>query len=442
MKRFFQSIISSNSVALRTRGLLLLSLLLITTTFNASATCVRKDFSDSGGDLYGTSLRLGNINLTSDDLQPVGTVLATSVVNLFPSVGLTNPDTVMFECDLADANNIYQAFATNGDSNVGGFTNFGDNYFQTFFRYTALKLTNVESGVEFTRIWQKVPITHYATVGNKIQIRGRDFSPIRAELIKTDKYDPTPATNSFGCPGPSAIGYTGNYTCPQPNGYVAFSGPGVELAELGHDANLDWTSWGLVRYYALGMNLGPVSTLTNNNTCGVVSTTPLVTFAKISPAELTAGGNRTGSFNVQIKCQDGVESGVQHGQTSIAIQTSMPAYVAAQKINLVNGSGGVSYLLSDGYGTDSSVATGVGIRLEDSKGVTRYFTGWAPCDSTCASSDNSGWYPVLSNADSVGESGGYTTYESTYTAILEAIPGQTPKAGKVDATAYVLVKVQ
>nr|WP_318384188.1 fimbrial protein [uncultured Enterobacter sp.] len=441
MKRFIQSM--KNSGCRRIKNVLLLIILFTfgATTFNASATCVRKNFQDSGGDTLGAPMNLGNINLTSNDLQPVGTILATSFFTLFPSKGGIEPDTVLFECDLADANNIYQVFATNGDSNVGGFTNFGDNYFQTFFRYTALKLVEADSGLEFTRIWQKTPITHYATVGDKIQIRGQDFSAIRAELIKTDQYDPTPGFASWGCPGPAAADYTGPYNCQQPNGYVAFSGPGVELTEIGLDSNTNFPGWGLVRYYAFGMNIGP-STVTNNNTCGVVSTTPVVTFAKISPAELVAGGNRSANFNVEIRCQDGVDSGVSHGQTSIAIQTSMPAYIAAQKINLVNGAGGVSYLLSDGYGTDTSVATGVGIRLEDSAGMQRYFTGWAPCVSDCASAENSGWYPVLSNATSNGTNGGYTTYESTYSAILEALPGQTPKAGKVDAMAYVLVKVQ
>jgi type 1 fimbria pilin len=441
MKRFVQLMKNSSFSRIKNIFLLIILFTFGATTFNASATCVRKDFHDSGADTLGAPMHLGNINLTSLDLQPNGAVLATSVFTLFPSKGGITPDTVLFECDLADANNIYQVFATNGDSNVGGFTNFGDNYFQTFFRYTALKLVEVDSGLEFTRIWQKTPITRYETVGDKIEIRGQDFSPIRAELIKTDQYDPTPGYASWGCPGPAAAGYTGPYSCQQPNGYVAFSGPGLELTEIGQDSNTNFPGWGLVRYYAFGMNIEP-STETNNNTCGVVSTTPLVTFAKISPAELAAGGNRMATFNVEIRCQDGVDSGVEHGQTALAIQTSMPAYVAAQKINLVNGAGGVSYLLSDGYGTDASVATGVGIRLEDSNGTSRYFTGWAPCGSGCASAENSGWYPVLSNADANGDTGGYTTYVSNYTAILEAIPGETLKAGKVDATAYVLVKVQ
>ena len=37
---------------------------------------------------------------------------------------------------------------------------------------------------------------------------------------------------------------------------------------------------------------------------------------------------------------------------------------------------------------------------------------------------------------------GYTTYTQTLTAILKTLPGRKATPGKVNATAYVLVKVQ
>ncbi len=87
--------------------------------------------------------------------QPAGTVLARSVFRVVPSVANNNPDRVLYECDLADKDQLFEVFATNGDSNVGGAWDMGDNYFQTYFPFTALKLVHVRSGKPFTRIWQK-----------------------------------------------------------------------------------------------------------------------------------------------------------------------------------------------------------------------------------------------------------------------------------------------
>ena len=55
-----------------------------------------------------------------------------------------------------------------------------------------------------------------------------------------------------------------------------------------------------------------------------------------------------------------------------------------------------------------------------------------------------GWYPVLSGAQTgASTESGYTHYLHNFTAILKKLPGTEPiKAGKVNSTAYVLVKVQ
>ena len=55
----------------------------------------------------------------------------------------------------------------------------------------------------------------------------------------------------------------------------------------------------------------------------------------------------------------------------------------------------------------------------------------------------SGWYPVKDGASANGSAAsGYTTYTQTLTAILKTLPGRKATPGKVNATAYVLVKVQ
>ncbi|MFV8765999.1 hypothetical protein ACNSPB_01910, partial [Yersinia enterocolitica] len=167
------------------------SLILLSLTSPGYAQCVWKG-ANIGGDNYGASLQLGNVNITSNYIQPIDSILASSIISLVPARFWSDPEAVIYECDVADKDSLFEVFATNGDSNVGGYTNMGDNYFQTFFPYTALKLIHVDSGIEFTRIWQQVPLKKYDVVGNKIQIKGKHFSQIRAELKKVGTVDRTP----------------------------------------------------------------------------------------------------------------------------------------------------------------------------------------------------------------------------------------------------------
>ncbi|KPD72004.1 hypothetical protein ADT35_10355, partial [Yersinia pestis subsp. microtus bv. Talassica] len=420
------------------------SLCLLGFTLPSQAQCVWKG-SDIGGDNYGASLYLGNINITSNYIQPVDSILASNVISLVPAHRWPDPEAVIYECDIADKDSLFEVFATNGDSNVGGYTHMGDNYFQTFFPYTALKLIHVDSGVEFTRIWQEIPLKKYDILDNKIQIKGKHFSQIRAELKKTGSVDRSPGPTSWGCPGPAEDNYSGGYTCNQPNGYVVFKGPGMAVPEAGYDSATNYQTWGTGRYMAFGMNTSPITILTRKNTCVVRNVTPYVVFPIITVNELNDNQTRSAEITVDIECQSGTESGTSSGQTAIGIQTSLPGYLKALGLGLVNTAGGVSYLLSDSYGTDSRIATGVGISLSDSNGSTMNFVGWGGCAQTqdCLTTADAGWYPILTGASGNGShSAGYNNYVHHFTATLKKLPNGHPTAGKIDATAYVLVKIQ
>ncbi|CND13202.1 putative fimbrial usher protein StbD [Yersinia intermedia] len=421
---------------------LLFSLTLLSISLPSYAQCVWKG-ANIGDDNYGASLQLGNINITSNYIQPVDSMLASSIISLVPARFWPDPEAVIYECDVADKDSLFEVFATNGRSNVGGYSNMGDNYFQTFFPYTALKLIHVDTGVEFTRIWQQAPLRKYDVVGNKIQIKGKHFSQIRAELKKVGSVDRTPSPGLSGCSGPAADNYSGGYSCNQPNGYVVFKGPGMPVPETGYDSATNYQTWQSGRYMAFGMNTAPVSVLTRKNTCVVRNVTPYVVFPIITVNELNDNQSRSADITVDIECQSGTESGINSGQTALGIQTSLPGYLKAQGLGLVNAAGGVSYLLSDNYGTDKNIATGVGISLSDSSGATMNFVGWGGCANNCSASTSAGWYPVLTGASSNGSNGaGYNNYLHHFTATLKKLPNGTPTAGKVDATAYVLVKIQ
>ncbi len=427
---------------------------------NASATCTRVTPNiDAGCDACGVGIGLGSINITSAYLQPVGTPLGSTVVNFINApryISSGGGDRVLYECDATDKDSIYEVFATNGDDRVGGYNDVGsvdgyDNYFATYFPYVGLKLTDINSGLTFTQFWQQIPITSYATKGNKIQIRVKDFGPIRADLIRVSTLPGQGVSNYCGyssgnlLSGMASSTGTASYSCIQPNGYITFKGPGIATDPIGSDSATNYSTWGTGRWMAMGMGTAPVSTLSHAVTCAVRNVTPLVLLPTISVQSLENGGASKASFSISVECDNSVVSGTSSGGTALGLQVPHDSYLTAQQLGLVNSSGGVSYLLSDGYGTDSTIATGVGITLSNtSTGADMNFLGWGACTSTsCPRGNAVGWYSVLDGASSSGSlASGYTSYNTTLTATLEQIPGQTVVAGKVNAKAYVWVRVQ
>ncbi|MDR0805394.1 MAG: fimbrial protein [Enterobacteriaceae bacterium] len=442
----------------------MLLLLLAGISLPASATCTKKDSYAAGYDRNGAGIGLGRINVTSNYLQPVGTPLGSSIVN-FGSIGgyKQGPDTVLYECDVGDKDKIFEVFATNGDDRVGGYWDLGaqdgyPNYFATWFPYVGIRLTHINSGKVFTRYWQSSPITTYATSanGNKIQIRVKDFSTVQADLIKISSKPPSLGSGSNYCAGYGTGGMapttgSSNYNCDQPSGYTTFRGPGLELLSApndGDDSNTHILGWPAY-WIAMSMWTSPQSSVNYTATCVARNVTPLVILPPITVQQLTTGQTSQAQFTINIECDNNATSGVSTNNTALGLQVPADSYAAAQSLGLVNGSGGVKYLLSTGYGTDSSIATGVGIELSNAvTGTSMNFIGANTCTAVNCPTGNptgndAGWYPVRNGANNNGSNqSGYTNYLIQLTATLARLPGQTVTAGKVDAKAYVWVKVQ
>lgn len=91
------------------------------------------------------------------------------------------------------------------------------------------------------------------------------------------------------------------------------------------------------------------------------------------------------------------------------------------------------------------MAKGVGITLahSDNPGTSLIFVGQPGLATLTPGGNNAGWYPVLLGAKAAGSvTNGYTYYTYSFIATLKKLDGQTVTAGKVHATAYVLVKMQ
>ena len=414
----------------------------------AHATCTRVYNGINVLDPYSAQISFGRVNLTSTYLQPVGTPLGTTIVDSATATGL-NSETVLWQCDLADKDELYEVFATNGDDRVGGYWEIGNGagtstndglpgYYATYFPYVGLKLTHLNSGKVFTRYWQQSKITQYDVVGNKLQIKPKHLSMVQADLARVSSLPPTYGSGSNYCGGQAAASGSGNYsyTCTQPNGYVQFQGPGYKSDTVGADSNTSYYFWG--QYNGIGFGMRSAASISYTATCVARNVTPLVMFMPVTAQELNDNMTRESDFSIEIECSDQAVSGVNTNQTAMGVQVSAAAYAKAAELGLLTGSQGVTHLVSNGYGTDPSIATGVGIALSNN-GKQMNFLG----TGVAGGGNASGWYPVKDGANANGSAAsGYTTYTQTLTAILKTLPGRKATPGKVNATAYVLVKVQ
>lgn len=429
--------------------------ILIFMPFSSWANCISTGASQTE-DERTALISFGRINLNSTYFFPVGSSLGSVIV---PPTNYTyggaTASTILWTCSASDLANIYFMVATNGDDRVGGYFDLGtadglSNVYATNFAYVGLRQTM--SGVVLTRFWQKVPVTTYAvnaTDKTKIDIRLQDIPPLQAELFRISSIPPTSGpSNNWSCKIGSKLVYgttTGTpYLCQQPNSYIQLVGPGLTSDKLGDDSNNHYSFWGVDNGFGYGMRIGNI--LYDSPTCVARSATPLVLLPTISVTELNSGLSSTANFNITVECSDNVKSGntANSGQTALGFQVSSGAFSAAKNLGLVNSNNGVSMLLSDNYSA-AGMAKGVGINISYSSSPATPLTliGQQGTDFIDFSGSTAGWYPVLDHAVAIGSSqSGYTNYTYNFTATLKKIDGQTVSAGKVKATATVMVKVQ
>jgi len=393
-------------------------------------------------DTAGTSgLSASSVNLNSSTFQPDGTLLASGTASIL-AMG-NEPYTaeqVLFRCDAADEGSLFEFYSTNGDNAYSGMYEDGASFglpgaYRTYFRGMVLRVTHVLTGNYVSRYWQSRPLTGLDRDGQgKILVKAKNFSDMRVELFRV--------SNTGGSTGSSIYSYA------QPSAYIAFKGPGFSnnLAD-GRDSATYYEGW--YSAYPGVVNLYNRLTVRRSATCAVRNVTPNVRFPLITVAELEAGGTRVMPIDITFECQTGapantgltaVQSGVNPGQTAMGIL--IPAanvQNAAVEGGLITALGGVVFLLSDGYGVDPAVATGVGIRVSLPNGDPHYFLS---NEAITGGGDIAGWYPVLEGATSTSVAAGVTTYTKRLEAKLQRIGGRTVTPGKINARAQVVIRVQ
>jgi len=267
---------------------------------------------------------------------------------------------------------------------------------------------------------------------------------LHAELYRISQKMPTKGSAKKQCDDKANRDATAEgrrYDCDQPNGYIQLVGYGKGKGQdkEGEDSAKRYAFWGANNGFGYRLYQGVF--LVAQPGCAVRSAPAQVRFPATSAARLNHGHTVSVPFAVQIECQNTAKSGTKTNQVSIGIQVSPGAWRAALDLKLVNNAGGVTALVSDQTGQDATLAEGVGITLAASNGYPVNFVGQSNAPVTKPTS--AGWYSVRYGSRKTGASDAHhTLYERHYTATLRKLPGHSVTAGRVHATAQVMVKVQ
>ncbi|MDA5483446.1 fimbrial protein [Yersinia intermedia] len=382
------------------------------------------------------------VNINNSTFQPNGTLLASGVVSFLQSGAQPySTEQILFRCAASEAGKLYEYYATNGDSVYAGNLDVGaasglPQTYQTYASGMALRATNLVTGEFYSRYWKARLLTNLDTDSQGwILVKAKNFSDTKVELFRL---------NSAAGPwtGSGILGL------PQPATYIAFRGGTLSNGlTVGADSNMIYSGW--LNMWPGAVNLYNRLTVRRSASCSVTNVTPTVIFPLITVTELKAGVTRQRPITVQFACQTGAPantgvtvfgSGVAINQTAMGIRVNPANAAAAVSAGFGTTGSGVSYLLSDGYGTDSTVASGVGIQISRTNGSALNLL--STLNGPVLGGNAAGWYPVLDDATAGAAVDGMTTYTKTLNATLKALPGKTVTAGKVRATAQVIIQVQ
>ncbi|WP_233867638.1 fimbrial protein [Paraburkholderia adhaesiva] len=381
---------------------------------------------------------------------PDGTLLGSAISPVYnlgdAGVGSYSPEQVLFRCSPDSAGTMYEYYATNGDNTYAGNVSVSgttgiDGTYETYYGGMASRITNITTGEYLTRYYKGRQLTGLDTDSQGwFLVKAKNFSQYKLEIFQCST-----------CPS-ADTSTTGTWAYSQPMGYVAFAGGASgNILSSGLTAGLDsasnWQGW--YAYWPGSINAYYTVIIRRAATCAVTNATPSVLFPTATIAGLNQGQSTQVPVTIQMQCQttkpsnlSAFASGTAANQTALGVLAQPANAQSAVSAGLTTTGSGVTYLLSDGYGTDTSVATGVGVALSRPNGTALNFltnqyvtTGGAP----------DGWDPVLNDATANGAAtGGITTYTRTINATFKAFaPGVTPvTAGRYNATAQVIVRVQ
>lgn len=400
------------------------------------------------------------VNITPFYTKP-GEMLVSGVAQKtsYGWFGLNNqaswdPNLVLYVCDDADKNNIYEIYATAPFSGSGLSTQKDDTIeggYKTTTPGVVFRLKHMDTNSYFSHTSQSRRLDYDNGPNGKIYIKVKHLSNTQYESFWV------------GSQGP-----TSGQTNTNPSGFSVFKGPGI-LDNVSLNATQDtlWANAGnnIISYiltYDVWYTLQP--------SCRFTTRDSVVVFPSITVEALKRGENRSAVVDLHYECITGpssVSSGLDMGFVgllahpsyrgliptrwlpSIGLVPSESSYIAAVNAGLTdtNYRVSVSHLLSDNYGAPG-YAKGVGIAFATKdirRRLVRYdqlHSNW--CDAAAGGGDVSacGWFPVGNGAQMGSQSNGMTQFTMPLTATLEAFDKNGVTPGLVSAVLRVVIEVQ
>lgn len=387
----------------------------------------------------------GNVGLPSvisinsgKTFQPSGTLLASSVGSFLTSASNVSysANQILYRCAVADADSLYEMYATNGDSPYAGqyITSEVDGAYYDVAANVAVRLTNLSTGEYYSRYWKARQLTasDWYSDGTYIYIPASAFSNVLYEMFKID------STRYYAS---NSNRYVDTWT--QPRGYIAFKGPGLDTNNLkvGQDSLSYWYGW--YRNWPAAWSTYSNVTYVRGALCEVLDYPSVVLLPTVSVNTLAAGGKSQAPFTVTIQCESGALSGTSTSTTTSAnvamgfLVNQSNAVTQARNLGLTTAGGGLTWLLDSHYGS-SAAAAGVGIKIYDSHNMV---LNLLPDRTLTGTGNGRGWYAYKDLTSQIS-SGGSDIYSGDFTASLEAISEQTMTAGTVNAQLQVVVSFQ
>ncbi|MCE9785980.1 fimbrial protein [Shewanella algae] len=454
---------------------ILMAFLLLNFTASAFAVCVRQPLAigqslpagwepfDSttgswaawNGAVSGGGLNMGRVNLASDLIQPVGSVIANGgpvPLTQYGEIAGFSPDQVLFVCSPDEDGLLFEGFIATSNTYQGKLVVEPDvpEFTQTtFVKRVGWRALHVASGKYFTRKWQLRPLTGLdRDVYGRILVKAKNFSDVQLEYIKLNSPTQTDS-GSYTAPNNTGFGYFDPfgwvYLVSHNENHVA-NGATLPRCKEGQSTtecsayNISDTNIpGILSntYAHVGGNGGG---FTSYKGCVIANVTPSVIFSPISVSELETGGKRTGIIDVEYHCENGANMGTSVGTNAIGFKVSDAAKNIANSFGFRTTGTGVTKLFSENYGTPG-VAKGVAIEMlkNDSIGIMNWLTS-----SSKGGGNNNGWYMpngINMSPDPI------KVFNISYDVVLSkftppSLPAEPVTPGSVYATAEVLIVVQ
>jgi len=286
------------------------------------------------GDGHAIAIPFGKVTLSSPQLQPPGSLLASAMVasSDYHHRGASAGD-ALWICDKEDLPNLHFLVANNADSRFGGLHAVGEaglsDVYATWFFNVGLRQSI--GGVPLTRNWQEVPLRTWHEQGDRVHIRLQDIPPLRAELYRVSQALPPDTGATRYCGDNSHLPRPGGtpYPCQIATGYIQLVGPGLKHDKAGAPSGVDDR---FMDDNGIAWRLYDGLTLTSIASCVVHSATAEVQFAPISTQRIQNGDVSSADFSVGLECSQSVISGTDSGQTAMGLQALPGALVAAQKL--------------------------------------------------------------------------------------------------------------